>query len=613
LIRDCFLRAFTIAGVALVAITETLSAFGALRRAPVVACWALLAVGAGIAILRAPRRRLHWPRVDAVAFVCVAGIAWVLLMTGITAAFSPPNSADAMAYHMPRVLYWAEQASVRFFPTQYLNQIMLQPLAEYGMLHLYLLSGSDRLTNFVQWFGSLASIVGVSAVAGELGFGARGQAMAALFCATLPAGVLASSGAKNDYFMAMWLVAAVYFALRFTRSGRRIDALFLGAALGCALLTKATAYLFAAPLLAAIFVIRREVRLKPRAAGATVALVCGFLINLPLYARNYGLSGSPLGFDSAFGNGSLRWRNEAFGWRETVSNMLRNTSQQLGARSARWNRDVYDAVLWIHQRLGIDVNDPRTTWRWSSFAPPRNANQEADAPNRWELLMLVVAGCVLLWRAARGRDRLLACYAVALFAGFVLFCAYLKWQPFMARLFLPLFVVASPIVAITGEPVHPRFAKAVLAAQLVLCWFLLDNARLPVLENWTRPLEGPRSVLRVPRDRQYFADMVQWRDQIPSYFSTADLLAQNECRTVGIDLTDFQLEYPLMALLRERDRRFAFLHTGVENASKRYRQPVSAEPCAVVCLDCAGDPARLGVYAGYPRAVTIGRFVVLLR
>ena len=245
--------------------------------------------------------------------------------------------------------------------------------------------------------------------------------------------------------------------------------------------------------------------------------------------------------------------------------------------------------------MGLDPQDPATTWHGSVYEPPRDANHEANANNRWHLTLLLLIGVVLLWRASQGRDREKAIYAAAIVCAFVAFSAYLKWQPFLARLFLPLYVVAAPLAGIVGEI---RTSLAALAAQTLLCLFLLDNARLPLVQNWVRPLTGPASIFHTPRDNRYFADMQPWNNR-ESYVKSANLIGRTPCNTVGIDINNFQLEYPLMALVRERRPAARFMHTAVTNPSRSYPPPVETQPCVVACLDCSEDAARLNLYAEF--------------
>jgi hypothetical protein len=607
-LRDFLLRALVLFGAVVALLTEVLSPFHLLRRAPLTAAW--LAVGLAAAALLYFRR----PKVPRASIrpleAAIAGVVAVIAgIVGLTAILSPPNSADAMAYHMPRVIYWAQSGSVAFFPTSYFNQISLQPLAEYLMLHTYVLSGGDHFINLVAFAAFLGSVIGVSAVAGALGLGSKGQAFAALLCATLPNGILQASGAKNDWLLALWLVCLVYFVAR-------RDAPFSGIVAGLAVATKATAYLFAPPLVAGVLLWTwMETRRAGEGAGRgpggpphralrMAAFLAGgvLLINAPQFVRNLRLSGSPLGYDSAHGDGFFRWRNEHPGWKSTVSNVLRNASEQLGARSPRWNQAVFDGVVRIHRVLGIDPQDRGTTWPWAEYVPPINAkNHEANANNRWHLLLVVFAAAFVVIRPSRPWT----IYAAALLAAFLLFCFYLKWQPYLARLELPLFVLASPLAAYFLARLRP----ALLA--VLICAFLVNNARPALFENWTRPLKGPNSLWVTSREGNYFSDMVQW-NKGASYFPAVELTARSGCEMVGIDISQNTLEYPFQALLRERNPNVRFVHTGVENASLRYAPQDPPRPCAVLCLDCAGIEKKIALYAPIGPPIEIGRFLLFL-
>ena len=54
--RDLFLRAIVMLGVAVFAITELLSAFGAIHRVPLLVCWILVAIAGGVFFARSNLR-----------------------------------------------------------------------------------------------------------------------------------------------------------------------------------------------------------------------------------------------------------------------------------------------------------------------------------------------------------------------------------------------------------------------------------------------------------------------------------------------------------------------------------------------------------------------------
>jgi hypothetical protein len=421
----------------------------------------------------------------------------------------------------------------------------------------------------------------------DKGLGPRGQALAAFAAATLPNGILQGSSAKNDVVLALWLVCATYFALR-------RQAVWVGVAVGLAVATKATAFLFLPALLLAAWLISEAE--APRRTGSLLQMLAWTAIGItalngPQVIRNMRLSGSPLGYDSAHGDGRFRWRNEHLGWRPLISNVLRHGSEQLGGRSEAWNQLVYRAAMGAHAAMGVDANDPATTWPGSRFAPPRNANHEANANNRWHLALMLAAG---IWSLIR-RDRRWMLYAAGLAGAFLLFCFCLKWQPFIARLELPLFVAGATLIAWLVERWRPSWLAC------GLCLFLLSGARLPLFENWTRPLRGPNSLWASRRDDDYFRDMGQWNNRA-SYFESVARVARSGCKLVSIDISENQLEYPFQALLRERSPGVRLLHA-----------EAGGTPCAMLCMDCIGNQDTITRYSSIGERIEIGRFLLFLK
>jgi len=495
-----------------------------------------------------------------------------------------------MTNHLPRIVHWLQQRSLAVYPTQHLTQLFSPPGAELCILQLHALSGADYLDNLPQWWSFVGSAIGGSLLASELGADARGQVIASVVCATIPIGVLRASGAENDSELSFWLVALTWYVLRYSHEAKSSLLWGIGSALGLAAATKGTALVLIAPLLVCLAA-RWRVAIWTRLI-VKIALVISIVaaINLGYWVRNTRDYGFPLGPSSFKARGGeYKFTNDKHNLGAIASNVIRNVALHLGTCSPTINGATQRlAVASIHL-FGAKENDPATTWTGTTFQiPPFNLSEDsAGNPLNVLLILLTLLSITITPSLLRSQ---VSWYALGLVGAFVTFCAVFRWQPWHARLQLPLFVLWSPAIGVVFERLFRRTISDIVGAILIL-------VALPAaLLNPTRPLltVGGLSVFRSPRDVLYFSARPS---SFESYHMAASLINKSSCQNVGIDMPSNGYEYALMVLLGIKPGGRQIMYVGAE--AMPLRDPLL---CAIICAECRPD--RISGYSeefGAPR------------
>ena len=614
--RAGFLAGAVTWGLTATAITEVLSLFRLITFGWLLTLWVVaLLLSAVICAAVSTRERLtallERPSVPRLEFWCVAAVATLAAIVGLLAFLAPPNTPDAMAYHMPRVMHWIQNQTVDHYPTNILRQIVRPPWSGFAIMQFQVLTGGDQMANLVQWFSMIGSVIGVSLIAGHLGADTRGQLLAALIAATIPMGILQASSTQNDYVTTFWLVCLTHYVFRFNLQPCRLHALGVGASLALALLTKGTAYLYALPLLA--WCTLSAIRTLRWRMWRPLLVIAGIVVtvNLGHASRNFDLSGNPLGTTDE----DRYFVSEVVGVRPTVSNVIRNMSLHVGTPSERVNGWIYRGIKSIHVRLlGMPVSDPRITA--DEFYQRPFAQDEDSAGNPIHLGLLMAALALLFAPRGERTTRDLAAYATVLMVAFLIFCSYLKWNPWNSRLHLTLFVLWSPLIAVVLlKKTSDRIAFWTGA-------LLMTSSTLYVFRNETRPLIGigPKStVFNTSRVDQVFE---QFADVQPAYLDAARVLAVQGCADVGLETG---LEYPVWVLLQKMMHGpIRIEHAYVENIStaKMAVPPFAGfSPCAVLvdsncsppCSLREGDKEALLAGSMFTKAWSSGKIAVFTR
>lgn len=583
---NAFLSGSTLWGVILVAVTEVLSFFEAITFSSLLIFWIVAAIVSAV-LYSWVRRKYPMPPLKPVLpyslaqKFLLAAILAIIATIGAIAFIAPPNTWDSMYYHMPRVVYWIQNQMVEFYPTHYPSQNQLAPGAGYIVMHLQLLSGSDLFANFVQWYALIGCMVASAFLCMRFGLGRTAALCSALFIATIPMGILEASSTYVDYVLTFWIMSFACFTLRPEEPGRTdvLSRFLPGLALGLAILTKATAYLYAAPFVILYAILefrkRRFAATTPLAISAALALI----LNVSYYIRCQEMCGNPLGITETIVdsekniNGSVV--NETFRPKAIISNLIRNTATHFHMTpSVKVNLAVEDAVIRLHEFLGMDVEDRRTTWANSKFrantnkkvlkdpGERRNYRSDEGVSNPLHFLMIVLSLVIITGRKSlRKRDGLLL-YALCCFAGFFLFSSFLKWQPFHSRLHMSFFVLSAPFVAAALFDVKDHRIGIIGRAVSMI---VLSGMAVPtLLYSCERPLLGEHSMLPKQRNERYF----WFPHRKEPYTNAQQFLKDRKLSAVGFVGGNADWEYPMMVLLREDHPDVRFLDVNVTDHSK---------------------------------------------
>jgi len=578
--RLSFLRSAVFVGAYGILSLEALSHLDAVTQITLAITWSLplMCFSLGLGILW---RRDHRLRLPAFTFpegglerLLIIGVVLILAITALVAWVTPPQTWDSLNYHMSRVAHWAQNQSVRPFATGIEIQNSIPPGAELGMLHLYVLDGGDRYVNFIEWFAMLGSLVGVSLVAKEFGANRNGQIISVVFAATIPMGIVQASSTMTDYVVALWMVCVVVEIFRLQDKGSIVfEVVVMSIAAGLAILTKPIAYAYLLPFaLYAAFRLIRISNWRVLLGTSILAISLVGILNIGHFNRMVYTYGSVFPEDQL-----TRHSNQMKDLRGLTSNVLRNIGLHVGTPSPYINKGMFVVIEKIHDWIGVDLNDPRTT-SFGTFKVKMPTTNEVTIGNplhSWIILgffIMLVAG---RWKSLQPE---FVVFSLLILCTFLLYSFVFKWQIFGSRFHLPLYILLAPVIGTFFSQVLPvKVLNIAGICMLIFSWpWLMSIQSRPLIPD-SESRVG--SILLESRDNLYFGNGPNY--QYP-YVGVTEQIRDSECTSIGLALAGNAAEYPFWVLMGSprEDVRLEWIVSGTPSARLA---PKDFHPCAIIC------------------------------
>jgi hypothetical protein len=465
-------------------------------------------------------RRLSW-----------AGRGWLFgaiaalgLLALISALAYRPNNWDSMTYHLARVAYWLQNRSVAPYATNIARQVDLPPGAEYLVLVLQAISGTERLASLVQFGAWMLLVLSAPALARTHGAPRTVSRWAAVLAATIPMAVLQASSTQNDLLAAVIAIAVIAASRPFQHSAcrrwRRTDVGLLFVSIAAGLLVKPTSLVAAAPfvlwgLFATLQGLHRYDRWR-EAARAWPALALVIAAIGP--AASATLTSSPT--------------KTPFVYQVTDSLGDRLTNSVVGI--ARNVPATPDLLEWLSTPTKIPgcPNDASRCLEWNrSFHEDVAAN-----PGHTIVVAAAMVLAAVRWHVLSSRSRVaILCLPCA----WVIFHALFRDNPWITRLELPLFAV-SPVSLAAANRL--RQSPSIARVMTVGAGILLVYGGIAAIQNVRRPVDPPMLARGQDPAAYYIAGPP---GVAMAHDAALTEVARSTCRRLGLYIGADSYDYPL--------------------------------------------------------------------
>jgi len=468
----------------------------------------------------------------------------VLLTTLSVALGAPSNTWDGMTYHMSRVVHWINNQSIAYYSTPIVRQNYMPPLSEEVILQLQILSRGDHFSNLVSWFFFSLALVALGAITAELNLNRTYQWLSVVLASLIPMAIFQATGCKNDTTLSFLFLSFVYFLLRLAEKPTWAEALLAGISLGLGLYCKTTFLILGGSFglwYLALYAFGKHpavVRLFLLKSLCLIVLI-GIIISSAYWIREV-----KTGFEGIRAEAALQ-NNQDKTPKGITANLVRSIAVELTLPIPAWNQGLYAGVKTL---LGSCLNDPKTTYpgfQYLAYYWPHEDHMGNFIP----FILILVAMLYLLLKFTRLTEKEKLLLLTALSAVLV-FTFLLKWQPWINRLYTPLFLLATPLICCALKRLSQSYKIVYLKLIITSSVVLSLLCALPALFiNSSRPILSPtgQGIFQVDRESQYFVNRPELR---VDYLAIDKILKQSHLgnTSVGLLLGPDDWEYPLLVL-----------------------------------------------------------------